>query len=158
MKPGRQIAFPREDIQQGPRKLHQPVHVCEVRDKTERDAHGATAPHPQIGEKLIPAHPSFPFEELRKRVPGLLMEDFAQRLFRQMEGSFASARVTKAAGAQGETHLAGSAVNHPFINHRPMRVEEIERDRSSAPISGVRAVDLHQRPPIAMAQGEECVK
>ena len=53
MKPGRQIAFPREDIQQGPRKLHQPVHVCEVRDKTERDAHGATAPHPQIGEKLI---------------------------------------------------------------------------------------------------------
>src|SRR5438270_12949443 len=158
MKPGRQIAFPREDIQQGPRKLHQPIHVCEVRDKTERDAHGATALHPQIGEKLIPAYPSFPSEEMRKRVPGLLMEDFAQRLFREMEGSFASARVTKAAGAQGETPLAGSAVNHPFINHRPMRVEEIERDRSPTPVSGVRAVDLHQRPPVAMAQGEEGVE
>jgi hypothetical protein len=106
MKPGWQLAFPRERIQEGLRKLHQPVHICEVRDQAERDAHGATALHTQIGEKLIPAHPSFALEELRKRVLGLLMEDFPQRLFRQIEGRFASTRVTKAACEQYPTHAA----------------------------------------------------
>jgi hypothetical protein len=38
--------------------------------------------HAQIGKKLIPAHASFTLEELRERVPGLLMEEFPQGLFR----------------------------------------------------------------------------
>src|SRR5260370_38600025 len=100
MKWGWKIAFSREGIQEGLCKLHQPVHVCEVRGKAERNAHCATALHTQGGEKLIPAHPTFPLEELRERVFGLLMEDFAQRLFRQIEGRFAVPRLTKAACAQ----------------------------------------------------------
>jgi hypothetical protein len=72
-------------MQEGPRKLHQPVHICEVGDQAERDAHSATTLHAQIGKKLIPAHASFTLEELRERVPGLLMEDFPQGLFRQIE-------------------------------------------------------------------------
>src|SRR5258708_23247040 len=116
MGAGWQIAFPREDIEEGLCKLHQPVHICEVRGQAERNAHGATALHTQVGEKLIPAHPPFPLEELRERVFGLLMEDFAQRLFRQIEGRFASARVTKAACAQGETELACSAVHYTSIH------------------------------------------
>src|SRR5258708_23051503 len=79
MKSGWQIAFPREGSQEGMCKLHQPVYICEVRGQAERNAYGATALHTQVGEKLIPAHPSFPLEELRERVFGLLMEDFAQR-------------------------------------------------------------------------------
>src|SRR5260370_14544987 len=106
MKSGWQIAFPREGIQEGLCKLHQPVHICEVRGQAERNAHGATALHTQVGEKLIPAHPPFPLEELRECVFGLLMEDCAQRLFLQIECRLTSARVTKAACAQGETELA----------------------------------------------------
>ncbi|SRR6266568_1632439 len=128
MKPGWQIAFPWEGIQEGLCKPHQPVHIGEVRNQAQRDAYGATTLHAQIGEKLIPTHSPFSREELRERVPGLLVEDLPQRLFRQMEGRFASTRVTKAAGTQGETDVAGSEVHYAFVNHRPMRVEEIERD------------------------------
>src|SRR5260370_12759076 len=118
MKWGWKIAFSREGIQEGLCKLHQPVHVCEVRGKAERNAHCATALHTQVGEKLIPAHPSFPLEELRERVFGLLMEDFAQRLFRQIKGRFATARVPKAACAQGDTEPAAPPPTSPSINHQ----------------------------------------
>src|SRR5437016_3198223 len=86
------------------------------------------------------------------------MKDFPQRVFCQIEGSFSSTRITKAACAQGEMDLAGSLVNHPFIYHRSIRVEEIERDRSSTHVSVVRAVDLHQRHTIAMVQRQKCIE
>src|SRR6266566_2110255 len=158
MKPGWQIALPWEGIQEGLCKLHQPVHIGEVGDQAERNTYGATALHAQIPKKLIPTHPPFSLEELRERVPGLLVGDVPQRLFREMEGRFASTRITKTACTQGEADLAGSVVHYAFVNHRPMRVEEIERDCPTAPVSGVRAIDLHQWRPIAMAQGQQCVE
>jgi len=54
--------------------------------------------------------------------------------------------------------LAGSEVNHPFIDDGPVRGEEVERDRSSAPVGGVRAINIYQRSPVAMPQRQECVE
>src|SRR5260370_21292124 len=91
MKSGWQIAFSREGIQEGLCKLHQPVHVCEVRGKAARNAHSATALHTQRAEKLIPAHPCSPLQYLPGRAFPLISEGFAHRLLPQIEPRFPSA-------------------------------------------------------------------
>src|SRR2546430_6892165 len=73
MKPGWQIAFPREAIQEGLCKLHQPVDIGEVGDQAQRDAYGATCTgylgHP-FGKEALRERFPFPLQlanEGRKR-------------------------------------------------------------------------------------------
>src|ERR1700680_798524 len=99
MQPWFQIGFAREGIQEGLCKLHQAVHVGEVRGQAKGDAHRAATLHAQTGQKLIPANPFLLLKELWQRLLRLTLEKALKCFFGEMESSFTRARVAKAAGA-----------------------------------------------------------
>src|SRR5260370_42509861 len=105
-----------------------------------------------MGKKLVPCD-ALSFEALRQGILRLSPEHLVQGLLRQVEGGFTGARVTKAAGTQGEVKLTCALLNHPLINDQAIGGEKIERDSCSTHMCGTRPIDLHQRCSIAMAQG-----
>src|SRR5579883_2493871 len=100
MQPWRQIGFSRKSIHESSGKLHQLVHIREVRGEAQRDAHSTAALHAQIGQKFIPGHTLLTLKKLWKSLLWLLMKDFMQRLFRQVESGLTCARVAETASTQ----------------------------------------------------------
>ncbi len=150
------IAFTGQGVQKGPRKVQEPVDICKVRHQSQRNPHCPTALHSHLSQQLIPApHLS---EKLLPTVPLCMLVDPQQRRWRLPERCFGRTGVTQAARTQREQVLVGSLFHYPLIRDAPVGSEEIERDGRSAPLRPVRAIDLYQRRPVAMAQRQQLLE
>ncbi len=153
MRSWQDIAFTGQGVQKGPRKVQEPVDIRKVRHQTQGNPHRPATLHPHLGEQLIPA--PYLSEKLLPTVPLCMLVDPLERRLRLPERRFGRPGVTQAACAQREHVLVGSLFHYPLIHDAPVGSEEIERDGRSTPLRPVRAIDLHQRRPVAMAQRQQ---
>lgn len=78
--------------------------------------------------------------------------------FREVESGFTRARIAEAARAERDVVGVGSPLDHPLINERATRVQEIEGNRPSAHLYVMWAIDLYYWLPIAMMQRQERIE
>jgi hypothetical protein len=121
------------------RERHEPVHIGEVGRDAQRDADRAARRHPDEPEVVVEDRALL--EALRK-----------EPLLRDRERDLAGTGVAEAPRPEGDVVLRRDTVDKAFVDHAPVRVQEVERDRAPAAVPRRRPVDADRGAAVGVLQ------